>query len=477
MPASQITSRVFGIDIRSLAAFRIGIGCLLLVDIALRASDLTAHYTDSGILPRDVIASRFEGTWHWSLHMLSGSTEFQAFLFALAAVFAALLTLGVWTRVATIVSWVLLVSIQERNPLVINGGDVLLRMLLLWAIFLPLDRRWSLARKHRKMDSSTPVVASVASAAILVQLALMYWTSGYFKYNGAWLSSDTLYRILQSDCYAKPLAYVLVEYPSLVSLTTMAVLWSELILPPLLFSPVWTKAIRLFAIVWFAGFHLGIDLALTVGLFSYVSWIAWLLFVPSSVWDWVAPMDPPDPESDPLEARSRRQRYVSIGGNVMAGFLLLYVCWNAVSTLQEPWAKELMPTWGRRVGNLLVLRQKWSLFSRPMKNDGWYVAVGRLQDGEAIDLLRDGLPADWDSYEKPKYIYRRSPNHRWRKMYRRLVSDRYKRYRDPLCRYLGEHWNATHPEAQITSIELHFMEEMGEDDRYQQRFFSTIELD
>jgi hypothetical protein len=270
---------------------------------------------------------------------------------------------------------------------------------------------------------------------------------------------------------------VLVDYPSLVSLTCIAVLWTELILPPLLFSPIWTKAIRLFAIVWFAVFHLGIELALTVGLFSYVSWIAWLLFVPSSVWDWLAPRVLPSSESALSETGRRPARYASLGGNILAGVLLLYLFWNAASNLKEPWAKELMPAWGRRVGNLLVLRQKWSLFSRPMNNDGWYVVVGRLHDGEAIDLLRNGLPADWDSYEKPKYIYRRSPNHRWRKMYRRLVSDRYRRYRDPVCRYLGEHWNETHPEAQISSIELHFMEEMGEDDRYQQNFFSTIELD
>ena len=165
-----------------------------------------------------------------------------------------------------------------------------------------------------------------------------------------------------------------------------------------------------------------------------------------------------------------------MAGNVLAGIILIYVGWYSLSTLREPWAKDLMPTWGHRVGRPLLLRQKWSLFSYPLKNDGWYVAVGRLSDDQPIDLLRGGLPADWSSYKKPQYIYRRSPNHRWRKMYRRLVSDQYQRYRDPLCRYLGENWNRLHPEAQIHSIELHFMEELGKDDRYQQRFFSSIEL-
>ena len=34
---------VFGIDLRTLALFRIGLGTLLLADLALRARDLTAH--------------------------------------------------------------------------------------------------------------------------------------------------------------------------------------------------------------------------------------------------------------------------------------------------------------------------------------------------------------------------------------------------------------------------------------------------
>ena len=40
--------RQFEFDPRSLAAFRIGIGTLLVVDLAIRATALEAHYTDVG---------------------------------------------------------------------------------------------------------------------------------------------------------------------------------------------------------------------------------------------------------------------------------------------------------------------------------------------------------------------------------------------------------------------------------------------
>ena len=59
---------------------RIGLGGLLLLDLALRAFDLRAHYTDDGVLPRALVPP---GTWDvgWSLHRLGGGSGFEAALF------------------------------------------------------------------------------------------------------------------------------------------------------------------------------------------------------------------------------------------------------------------------------------------------------------------------------------------------------------------------------------------------------------
>jgi small subunit ribosomal protein S8 len=52
----------------------------------------------------------------------------------------------------------------DEIPEVLNGGDVLLRLLLFWAIFLPLGARWAVDSYH---DTREPRghVRSVASAA------------------------------------------------------------------------------------------------------------------------------------------------------------------------------------------------------------------------------------------------------------------------------------------------------------------------
>ena len=92
---------VFACDLRSLAAMRIALGGLILVDLAMRARSLTAMYTDEGFFPLSM--------WHeyvrnlsattaplgWSIHALHGGGVFQGFLFIVAAVAGAAAAIGV----------------------------------------------------------------------------------------------------------------------------------------------------------------------------------------------------------------------------------------------------------------------------------------------------------------------------------------------------------------------------------------------
>lgn len=134
---------VFGVDLRTLALFRVLLASYLILDLCLRARDLTAHYTDFGIMPRSVLAESLS-TGSWSFHALSGSASLQVFLFVVAGAFAAMMLVGWRTRLATLVSWVLLVSLQNRNVFILSGEDNLAIVLLFWAMFLPLGARYSI---------------------------------------------------------------------------------------------------------------------------------------------------------------------------------------------------------------------------------------------------------------------------------------------------------------------------------------------
>ena len=117
------------IDFRSLGLFRALLGAILLVDFVARFFDLEAHYAFSGILPKRLV-SLSEGAW--SIHLLNGAPWFQGGLLALSALLALLFLVGYRTKWVTPLLFLLVVSLHNRNSLVLNGGDHLLRLLRLY---------------------------------------------------------------------------------------------------------------------------------------------------------------------------------------------------------------------------------------------------------------------------------------------------------------------------------------------------------
>ncbi len=51
-------AETFELDLRSMALARVVLALVMLVDLALRAGDLTAHYTDAGVMPKDLLLAR-----------------------------------------------------------------------------------------------------------------------------------------------------------------------------------------------------------------------------------------------------------------------------------------------------------------------------------------------------------------------------------------------------------------------------------
>jgi hypothetical protein len=53
----RFVARPFSMDLRGLALLRIGLGLVVLADLAQRSVMLTAHYTDQGVLPSSLAES------------------------------------------------------------------------------------------------------------------------------------------------------------------------------------------------------------------------------------------------------------------------------------------------------------------------------------------------------------------------------------------------------------------------------------
>lgn len=493
------TTELFGIDLRSLAAFRIGAACVLLLDLWYRGQEITAYFTDVGVLPRmdriNILESGDEfGFRHtWSLHLLSGEYWAQLGLMLLAAMFASWLLLGYRTRLAAVASWVLLMSIDSRNPVLLNSGDVLLRSMLLWSLFLPLGARWSIDAAYAGKTEQFPTrVISMASIAMLLQLCMMYWFSTIFKMKSLddmpspWMRDySAVYYALNCDAFASRIGLWLRQFPMVMQLLTGFSLWLEVVGPLLAFSPWLTKWFRSGVVGIFIVFHIGLGLCLTIGLFPAICIVGWLVFLPSEFWDVIAtrarnataPLSYSAEQANerhdasrrfitglatlvklvadaiPPRVRTRvrgwfarpetpyirRRWYVEMG---IVCLLVYVVLWNVREINFKYWELRVMSRHWNAPARIFGLDQNWSMFAPlPRTEDGWLVMEGTLRDGTIVNLWDFDKPLPWS---KPLLVSATYHTQRWRKYLDNITTEPYAAYRIPFCEWLARRWNEEH---------------------------------
>jgi len=185
----QLLKQVFRIsswyqaDLRALALMRIGIALVVLVDLFIRGSDLSAHYTNHGVWPSHLIHSFGWQSGFWTIHHLYDSYIWLVFLISLHALAAILLLLGYKTRFVTIIVWLLTISLHNRNLFILQSGDDLLRLVLLWGFFLPWHHRYSLDAKTIAFPNNK---TSLAYPGYLLLLASVYFFSACLKSSNEW---------------------------------------------------------------------------------------------------------------------------------------------------------------------------------------------------------------------------------------------------------------------------------------------------
>ncbi len=278
--------RRYSLDLRALSLFRIGLGALIIGDLIWRARDLRAFYTDFGVLPRAVLLDRFADPWIISVHLMGGTGSVQALLFLVAAIFGAMLLVGYRTKLAAIVSWALLISLQSRNPVVLQGGDVLLRMLAFWAMFVPLNAYFSVDRALDNSGARYPQrVCTAGTLALMAQVAMLYWFSALLKHSPEWWGEGSaVYYALSLEQFSTFAGRFLLQFPQLLKSLTYLTLGIELAAPVLLFFPFWSGPARAAGILLLALLQLGLGVSMHLGHFPLVALVALIPLLPASLW-------------------------------------------------------------------------------------------------------------------------------------------------------------------------------------------------
>lgn len=440
---------IVSLDLRSLALVRICYGVLLLCDLLVRSSSLAAHYTDAGVYP---LAEYFRigHSFVFSFHALGGSAGFVCFLFLLHAMAAVCLLLGYRTQLATVVCWVLLASLHNRNYLVLNGGDTWLRSMLFWAIFLPWGRCWSLDARRADSDQKFGH-CSTSTLAFLIQVFLVYWLAGVFKTGAAWWSEGTaiFYSVSLTEWNAY-WAYYLLYFPKALQVLTFVTLFYELVMPLLLFFPWKQEQIRTFFVFLTVSFHFGLFVALEIGIFPFVGIATVIGLLPGWFWKTRAGKRV-SRFMNSLFAKLRLMvdrefegpafRSTPLVQTVVALLLGYIVYWNVATGTDRI---TIAPR-ARVLGYLLNMDQYWGLFApEPPRGQTWFVAAATLSGGGQVDLLRDGRPLVWGPPDSSK-VYK---SQRWKRFLVGWSSDNGIFTRKPFAHYLYRRWKVRYPDIQ-----------------------------
>jgi len=454
---------MIALDPRSLAAYRIAIALVVLFDLYFRAQDLSFFYTDAGVLPRSWILAAAD-PWDISIHLISGAWQIQAVLFVLAAAAAVALLLGYRTPQATVWTWILLVSLQRRNPLVDQAGDILLRVLLFWSVFLPLGRVWSLdSQKQMRDGDAAPlipsVVCSVATACLIGQTICVYVFAALQKTGAQWTVDGTAgFYTLSIDQFATPLGHWLLQFPRMLRLLTFATILLERCVPFLLLAPLANGTFRLIACALFAAFHAGLALVLELGPFSYVGLALWTIFLPPEFWDFF--------RSRPVVIRRyapvQDHGYVfrAVRGTLLACVFMHVLFWNLRTLDYQKWS-PLYPNEYNYVLKLLGLDQNWGMFSPyPLTGDGWFRISARTASGKIVNLTPGSKPSDPITDARPARIDLMYPTERWRKYLMMLVKPESASWRPLLIRALALRWADAFPNDRLVRVDVDFFQEI-----------------
>lgn len=399
----------FGVDTRSLAAFRIALGLILLFDLLHRAGDMRLFYTDYGAYPvasYEVTYSQYTG---YSLHAFSGDVWFQQLLFVVAGCFALGFLVGYRTRLTGVVSLVLLFSLQARNPAVLNSADILLRHLLVLGLLAPIGERWSVDALRRGRARTR--VATVGTAAVLLQPIVVFTTNAILKHQGEhWYAGEALEIAMLNDAMRYYVGNLIVEYSGLMTVLNYA--WIAMLAGSILFLLLTVGRVRTLATVAYISAFVGMLLTMAVGLFPAVLVTSVIPFLTAHVWDLLARPVPshwsgalPDREQlgrlgrPPIEQRLltllRDRGYTAVAAyprSLLTVLGIMAIAWMLVFSAAGVTAYDVP----EGIDNTHLDQQAWSLYAPdPSEGYSWYVTEAELTDGTTVDAVSGG-PVEFD---------------------------------------------------------------------------------
>lgn len=250
---------------------RISLGIWAVYFYILFWSDRQFLWGPHGVYPFE----RFTADSHvLNLFALSPSAFYVDALYLTGLVIALLFTIGYLTRLMTLLHWLMIWSLQTRNDFLGDGGDNIMRIVLLFLVFVNAGAVFSVdaTRKPSRVKATLrPMLAvfhNFGILAVILQLAFLYMSTGLYKVMGElWQNGTALYYILRVDEFSWPgVAEHIYRNPYLVVGATYGTVLFEVMFGPLLLNR-WTRLGVILPVGFL--FHLGIGALMGLPTFAW----------------------------------------------------------------------------------------------------------------------------------------------------------------------------------------------------------------
>jgi hypothetical protein len=273
------------VDARQYGALRIAFGALAFGTVLYLFKKATFYYSGEGWLPLSAF-EKISNPYLWSVLKYFESPLSVHIFFGFMLLSSLAMTVGFWSRTSTILTFIGVVSIYNRNPATDYGGDSVLRVILFYLCLAPVGEAWSVDA-YRKGIKRAPQVVGWPLLLIRFQVCVIYFTTGLLKLQGTlWLNGNALSLALVNPTYSKFNLYFLRNVPGMrifLRICSWVSLAWEILFPVLILNK-WSRyvAIGIGLVV-----HLSIILLMKIHWFGYLMIATYISFLPLGFFDWI----------------------------------------------------------------------------------------------------------------------------------------------------------------------------------------------
>jgi Vitamin K-dependent gamma-carboxylase len=263
-----------------IALFRIFYGLCVIGTVTLLHADWLDWFGVHGWVSQSAMTRVEPGVRLNLFQVMPADDRWIAAFFWFFLGFAVMLTAGIWTRLSSVIVFLCLTSIQQRDPLIMHGGDTFLRVAGFFLMFAPAGAALSLDRLIRvRRGLEGPVIsprAPWAQRLIQFQLALLYFSSFCWKMKGnTWMHGTALYYVIHLPSIARFPIPGWVGYPAILKMGSWFALLFEFCMGVL----IWFRPFRYPLLLVGLLFHLSLEYALNLPMFEWDILSAYVLFI------------------------------------------------------------------------------------------------------------------------------------------------------------------------------------------------------